>query len=300
MRHLILTWSIRSLAKVPNKESIVLAGSPEPNQTDNRTLPVESVHGNIFFTLLAGHETTGNTMAFALIMLAVYPEYQKYIQEELDHLLCVRRWEEWTLEQEYHALQQGWLNAVLKEVLRLYCVVQFIPRTIIAPLDVIDSRGETHTIPEKTLCLLNFSAAFQNPRIWDRRDVSAERRSDLHESPALDFNSHLWLKDDNPALAKDEDDAVPHHFPFGQGPRSCPGSAFAHVEMTAALSTILKDYSLELVVDEQTKRKHGGNDRLACEETRDRAFRTLVDDIETNVSVQLLKELPIRIVERSQ
>ena len=45
--------------------------------------------------------------------------------------------------------------------------------------------------------------------------------------------------------------------------------------MTAALSTILKGYSLELVVDEQTIREYEGDEKAAWEVTRDRAFKTV-------------------------
>ena len=45
-------------------------------------------------------------------------------------------------------MQQGWPNAVTKEVMRLYGVVQFIPRIVVAPIDVVDSGGETHIISE--------------------------------------------------------------------------------------------------------------------------------------------------------
>ena len=251
--------------------------------------------------LLAGHETTGNTLAFTLNLLAIYPEYQRKIQDDIDRQQKKHPHEEWSVEREYQAFQKGWLGAVLKEVLRLYCVVQFIPRIIVAPMNVIDSKGETHALPEKTLCLLNFSAAFQNPSAWNRRAVSAERRAELHDSPALDFDPSRWLESgDVTAAAETKDGSVPLLYPFGQGPHSCPGRLFAQVEMTAAVATILKDYSLELVVDEQTTRSCGGDEEMAWKKTRDQALRTLKDDIESNVSLQLLKDLPIRIVKRSE
>lgn len=145
-------------------ESIVLAGTARPDETDSRSMPMESILGNIFFTLLAGHETTGNTMAFALNLLAIYPEYQRNIQQDFDRLFEARPWKEWTVEQEYQTLQQGWLNAVLKEVLRLYCVVKFIPRTIVAPITVIDSKNEPHKIPEKTFLSSGFLRRLPEPK----------------------------------------------------------------------------------------------------------------------------------------
>ena len=251
--------------------------------------------------LLAGHETTGNTLAFALNLLAVYPEYQRKIQDDIDRQQKENPHEEWSVERDYQTFQRGWLGAVLKEVTRLYCVVQFIPRMIVAPMNVVDSKGETHAVPEKTLCLLNFSAAFQNPGTWNRRAVSAERRAELHDSPALDFDPSRWLESgDVIAAAENKDGIVPLLYPFGQGPHSCPGRLFAQVEMTAALATILRDYSLELAVDEQTTRSCGGDEEMAWKKTRDQALRTLIDGVESNVSIQLLKELPIRIVKRSE
>ena len=250
--------------------------------------------------LLAGHETTGNTLAFTLNLLAVYPEYQRKIQGDIDRQQTENPHDEWSVEREYQIFQKGWLGAVLKEVLRLYCVVQFIPRMIVAPIDVMDSKGETHAVPERTLCLLNFSAAFQNPGTWERRAISAERRAELHDSPALDFDPSRWLESgDVTAATENNDGTVPLLYPFGQGPHSCPGRLFAHVEMTAVLATILRNYSLELVVDEQTTRSCGGDEEMAWKKTRDQALRTLKDGIESNVSIQLLKELPIRIVKRS-
>ena len=87
-------WSLRSLAMFLNLVFIVLACTSESNQKDNHPLLIESTLRSILFTLLACHETTGNTMAFALIILAVFPEYQRHIQEGLDRQLGVRSWEE--------------------------------------------------------------------------------------------------------------------------------------------------------------------------------------------------------------
>ena len=232
---------------------------------------------------------------------------RKKIQKDLDGLLEKRRWEEWSAEQEYQNLQSGWIGAVLKDVLRPYAVVPFISRTIVAPITVVDSDGESHVVPEKTLCSLNYSAAFRNPKTWPRRAVSSERRAQLHDSPALDFDPSRWLGIDShsieTAAAMEEDKeegstAPPLLFPFGQGPRTCPGRVFAQVEMTAALATVLKDYTLRLVVDERVKQNCGGDEKAAWEKTRDEALRILFDKIQTNITIELAAELPIQVVRR--
>lgn len=44
------------------------------------------VMGNIYVFLLAGHDTTAHTLAFALTLLAIYPEIQR---KAVDHIEAV-------------------------------------------------------------------------------------------------------------------------------------------------------------------------------------------------------------------
>ena len=47
------------------------------------------VFGNIFVYSLAGHETTANTLATALVLLAANPNYQQWLAEELDSVRAI-------------------------------------------------------------------------------------------------------------------------------------------------------------------------------------------------------------------
>ncbi|KAI9666049.1 MAG: hypothetical protein M1821_003984 [Bathelium mastoideum] len=277
-------------------ESIVVAGTPGLHQSTDHPLKEPSVLGNIFFTLLAGHETTGNTMAFTLILLTVYPEFQKKVQQELDRHFGDRAKDQWTVEQDYAPLQQGYLGAVQKEVLRVYNVVEFLLRKTATPTTVIDSSGSSHLIPENTLCLPNLAASFRHPAKWSKNNISRAKRTELHDSPAIDFDPSRWLDAGEDVVDKETDS--PLHWPFGQGVRSCPGRAFAQTEMIAAVATIFKDYSLQLVVDEATLESCQSNPQQAWEATRDKALRMLIDDIECNINIYLIKDLPIKVVRR--
>jgi cytochrome P450 len=291
---------IEEVAAKKNKsvlESIVVAGTPGPTQPDVRALPEEGVLGDIWFTLFAGHETTGNTTAFILLLLTLYPDYQKKVQKQLDEQLGDRPKSEWTVEQDVQALQKGWVGAVQKEVLRCYNVVQWMPRYTVAPTTLVDSKGRSYTVPEKTLCCLDFSAAFRNPNTWPVWEISEERKRELHDSPAaVEFDPERWLRGDNIAESKEGDFLV--HYPFGQGPRSCPGRGFAQIEMTGIMATIFKDYSLELVVGEKMIEECNGDEETAWQKTRDNAFRRLFDDITSNFTIEMQKDIPIKIVKR--
>jgi cytochrome P450 len=52
-------------------------------ETDER---LEKV-GNMYIFLLAGHETTAHTLAFALTLLALYPEHQDLLHDEAEGVM---------------------------------------------------------------------------------------------------------------------------------------------------------------------------------------------------------------------
>ena len=56
-----------------------------PNTASER-LTRSEVIGNIYGFSLAGHETTGNALAFAIYLLTAYPEVQAWVQEEIDQV----------------------------------------------------------------------------------------------------------------------------------------------------------------------------------------------------------------------
>ncbi|MCJ1405148.1 hypothetical protein MMC11_008374 [Xylographa trunciseda] len=280
-------------------EAIVISAA-DPEITGKEPLPEESVLGNIFFTLLAGHETSGSTIGFIFTLLTLYPEYQERIQAELDRQLSGRPPSEWTVENDYQALQKGYLGAFQKEVLYIYNPGSFLMRETVEPVTVVDSKGQSHKIPKNTLTLINNAAAARNPAVWIRPQVSSARRAALSDSPALYFNPDRWLgTDDRPDNEDRNDKNLLAWHAFGGGGRVCPGRAFAQIEMTSVMAKLLTDNSLELMVDEKTLQDCQGDKHLAWETTRDRGIKMMYDDIEANISIGLMKELPIRVVKRN-
>ena len=95
--------------------------------------------------------------------------------------------------------------------------------------------------PRRTPSSCLISAAFLHPGTWSRTSVSAKHRGELYNSPAIDLDPKRWPGEYATTRAKaDDDDGVPVHLPFGQGPRECVGRAFAQFDMTAAVMTILR------------------------------------------------------------
>lgn len=72
-----------------NLLTVLVRASEDARQSSKPALTFadDEVFGNIFFYVLAGHETTANTVAYSLVLLAAHPERQEWIAGEIDDVL---------------------------------------------------------------------------------------------------------------------------------------------------------------------------------------------------------------------
>lgn len=291
-----------------------MSGS-DPSIAGKNKLSNASVLGNLFFTLMAGHETTGSTLAFMLRLMAIYPEEQRKVQKQLDEHFGNRPTSEWSIEQDYQALQSGHIGAVIKETLQLYNPLSFLPRCVVETVTVTDAQGQSHVIPANTFTPFAIPAAMRNPSIWKSKpnsSISASQHVRLADSPALYFNPDRWLTQSlDPTTDHAQSDlesagtgleaknvSYPTWWTFGQGPRLCPGRAFASTELTAAMATLFKTHSLELVVEESTLADCEGDNKFAWERTRNEAIAILYNEVRQNLTIALARDIHVRIVPR--
>lgn len=54
---------------------------------DKKLLSDDEIRGNLFLLMFAGHETTANTLVYITYLLAIHPEWQTWVAEELDQVL---------------------------------------------------------------------------------------------------------------------------------------------------------------------------------------------------------------------
>ena len=81
--------------------------SSDANDSLSIGLTDEEIFGNIFAFNLAGHETTANTLAFSLVLLAANPECQNWVVEEIHHVLGkTTNSENWKYEESFPKLQR--------------------------------------------------------------------------------------------------------------------------------------------------------------------------------------------------
>ncbi len=144
--------------------------------------------------LLAGHETTATALAWAFDYLLRDPGALARLTDECSG----------DGGDEY-------LDAVVKEVLRLRPPIAFVDRRLVAPADLGGYRLPAGTIVAPCIYL-------------------AQRRSDLFPEPRA-FRPERFLE--NPPETYS-------WLPFGGGVRRCVGASFATFEMKIVLKTILR------------------------------------------------------------
>jgi cytochrome P450 len=167
--------------------------------------------------VIAGSETTGNTIAWACYLLAQHPQIQERLQAEADLVLD-------GTDASYESLSRlPFTRAVITEALRLYSPVWILPRRARADVEL---GGHL---------LRAGSRIFFSP-------YALNRDARLHRDPGR-FDPDRWATDYS------KSDMRATFFPFGQGIRNCIGEGFAWTESTLLLSAIASRWQLRLADD---------------------------------------------------
>jgi cytochrome P450 len=167
---------------------------------DAQGLSDQELRDQLMTLVAAGHETTATAMAWSMLELARHPDVQDR---------CVAEIAEGGSE---------YLDAVLKEVLRLHPVVPMVMRELQEPATV---GGRTYprgvTISPSIVLAHRSAATYAGPRDFDPGRFLGEVPTPTE-----------WL-------------------PFGGGARRCIGASFAMMEGQVILRQVLERYRLEPV-----------------------------------------------------
>ncbi|KAI4108460.1 MAG: hypothetical protein L6R37_001064 [Teloschistes peruensis] len=215
----------------------------------------DEIFGNIFAYNLAGHETTANTVAFALCLLAAYPEYQDWVREEIRQVQAdyppPAAGEQQSYEQIFPRLQR--CLAVMYETLRLYGSVVFIPRAASSSPQTISLPDHNErrdvVIPPSTAVNINLQALHTDPKLWG--------------PDALEWRPTRWLQKSSPHEKESFISTAPgQYMPWADGPRVCPGQKFAQVEFVRVMFASLGGYRVVPVPKEGGEGEKGAREEV--------------------------------------
>ena len=165
-----------------------------------QTLTDQEIIGNAFVFILAGHETTANSIHFCLVLLAMNIPAQRHLQADLDEIFQGQPISEADYDKIIPKLFGSMAGAVLNEELRLLAPVVGVPKSTMKdspqPLEV---DGKTCTVPADCYISLMTPAVHRNPNVWPTGPPADPKRP-THPLSNLDndleeFKPERWILD---------------------------------------------------------------------------------------------------------
>ncbi|EUC48136.1 hypothetical protein COCMIDRAFT_88103 [Bipolaris oryzae ATCC 44560] len=209
------------------------------SKTSTTYLTEEEIAGNLFVFTAAGYETTANTMGYAATLLAVYPEWQTWIQAEIDAVFKTCS----PSESDYSIVYPKLVRclAVMLETARLFPPVTLMLRDA--------TTSQTLTLGPRTFTLTSPFSAYINT-------IALHTLPSTWGPDSLAFNPARWLDPNapEPTLITPPPGT---YMPWSIGPRSCPGMKMSQVEFVAVVATLFRRCSARPI------RKEGESEELA-------------------------------------
>ncbi|KAG2179111.1 hypothetical protein INT43_001961 [Umbelopsis isabellina] len=195
----------------------ILIDTQKAESVEDRLAIAEMINEVIIY-LVAGSETSSNTIGFTIVELLKHPEAMAKLRQEIDDLEFE---DEKTLFQHSQLKALPYLNAVISETMRLY------------PVATAGLQRKTYTditlagklaVPENTTFVCNMFASQTHPDYWHVADK---------------FLPERWLDSAYPEPTLDA------YYPFSAGSRGCIGKNFAYQEMRLCIATIFKYFDIK-------------------------------------------------------
>ncbi|CAJ2510407.1 Uu.00g051100.m01.CDS01 [Anthostomella pinea] len=195
-------------------------------------LSADEVFGNLFVINFAGHDTTANTLAFAMLLLASRPDVQAWVASEIAYVTGDRPLEACDYNDLFPQLKR--CRAVIYETLRLYPPVPALPSITSNGTQHLRIGDRTLYIPEGVNLTVNLRAMQVHPQYWSDGNVWQPSRWISNSAP-------IGSPSPSPDQLVREQFSEPSKsifFPWGEGPQICPGKKFAEVEGVAVLASL--------------------------------------------------------------
>lgn len=189
---------------------------------DGQPMSEDELRDELVTMLFAGHETTATALSWALYYILREPAVEARLRAEIAAAQS-------SPAGLFAFTASEYLDAVIKEALRLQPIVPFVARRIEQPLRLGD-----YDMPVGSFVVPCIHLAHRRPETWPDPDRFLPER-------------FIGVKPDPYAF-----------FPFSGGTRRCLGMAFALYEMKIVLGVLLSRTELQLGTDKPIRSVHHG------------------------------------------
>ncbi|KAI9847766.1 MAG: hypothetical protein M1830_007328 [Pleopsidium flavum] len=263
------------------------------------TMTREEVLGNTFILALAGSRTTADSLLYSFVLLAMHPNVQKWLHEEIDNALSAE--DEDPAQWRYETLFPKLIAplCVMMETLRVYPSAVAIPKWTGEASHNIMIEGQSYLIPSRTMVNLSLNGLQFNPKYWgpaprSYRPQNWDTRCECHwNSNGADEKSNKVIDNfSTPPTTPFATIRTPlegSYMPFSDGARGCLGKRFSQVEFAAVMTVVLRNHTVELGV--------GAGETV--EAVRQRTSDILEGSL-SHLTLSMQKQVPLRFVERQQ
>ena len=194
------------------------------NEKENSVFDDKTLYGNVIAMLLAGEDTTSNTLAWTLYYLAQNPEIVSIIRKESNQLFAD------VVCNDYDILSSlQYTTAAIQEAMRLKPTTPML--FFQANEDIIVN--DVFMPKDTSIILLNSHSQIQE---------SYFSNSNLFEPNRWINGKCPYHTNHNPKMIK----------VFGGGSRLCPGMHLSMIEMITTVSSICKNFDFELATPSET------------------------------------------------
>lgn len=193
----------------------LMINSQNSKETDSHKAlsDLELVAQSVIF-IFAGYETTSSALTFFMYLMAIHPDAQQKLQEEIEAMFPNKA------TPTYDALaQMEYLDMTVNESLRLYPIASRLERVCKKDVEV-----NGVFIPKGTVVMVPSYVLHLDPTYWSEPE---------------EFRPERFSK-------KNQDSINPYtYMPFGSGPRNCIGMRFALINMKLAIVRVLQNFSFK-------------------------------------------------------
>lgn len=197
---------------------LLAARDPETGQG----LTDDDVRDEVIIFLVAGHETTGSALAFALHLLGRHQEVQDRVRSEV----LAAAGEQGSARDDLDRLP--YTAHVINEAMRLYPPAHTVVRRAVDDTELLG-----YHVEKGGILAVNIWGIHHRPTVWSEPFRFSPDRFESGQAAGERSRTVSGYR----------------HLPFGGGPRACIGEHLAMAELVAAVAAIVRRYRLRSLLE---------------------------------------------------